>query len=125
MFNPTAMTRIRKEFRTANGQSLSISKLAVMVGSDRALVSSWENGRRETTMDSVIRMADVFDCSVDDLVFRRQARIDETARRAVLDAALRSAEAARQAAEADQLAAEAEAGTQWVADELPLLPQDS
>ena len=84
MFNPAAMNRIRKERKDSTGQPLSISKLAIGVGSDRALVSSWENGRREPTLDSVIKMADVLNCSVDDLVFRGEARRMEIQRRAAI-----------------------------------------
>lgn len=76
MFNPQAL---RDQIERKPG--LSLSKLAQALNSDRALVSAWANGRREPLLESVVRLAEVFDCPVDALVFRGQARIDEIARR--------------------------------------------
>jgi len=70
-FNPEAMTRLRKDLKDADGNPLSVSKLARMVGTDRTLVSGWENGRRTPTVASMTNLADALGCSLDDLVIRR------------------------------------------------------
>lgn len=74
MFNPKAMTDLRKAIPGADGNELSISQLAKLIGTDRSLVSSWENGRRTPTVESLVRIAEVLGCETDALVLRGEDR---------------------------------------------------
>lgn len=70
MFDPDKLIAKRKELTGPDGNELSISKLAVMIGSDRSMVSGWENGRRTPTVESLARVAVALGCTMDDLTIR-------------------------------------------------------
>ncbi len=78
MFSPEKMKRARLRRGEQIGHEVSISKLATQIGSDRALVSGWENGRREPTVASLVKLADALECSIEDLVLRGEDRVRAT-----------------------------------------------
>lgn len=49
-------------------RKLTVSELAVRMGSHRPDVSAWVNGRQPMKLDTAIRLADALDCKVDDLI---------------------------------------------------------
>ena len=48
------------------------AKLAEMIGISPKTVSHWETGYTEPSVDELIKLADVFDVSIDELVGRIQ-----------------------------------------------------
>lgn len=50
---------------------LSQSELAERVGTSQRNVSYWENGTTQPDIDTLIKLADVFDVTVDELIGRR------------------------------------------------------
>lgn len=63
------MNRI-KEFRQQAG--LKQKDLADMLSVKQGTVSGWEVGRREPDFDSLKRMADIFNCSIDELLGQKE-----------------------------------------------------
>lgn len=63
------MNRI-KEFRQQAG--LKQRDLADMLSVKQGTVSGWEVGRREPDFDSLKRMADIFNCSIDELLGQKE-----------------------------------------------------
>lgn len=58
----TNIQKIRKE------KGLTQLEVANSIGFGQHAVSTWENGRREPDISTLIKLADFFECSVDDLV---------------------------------------------------------
>lgn len=58
-----------KELRTE--RNLGQVALAEKIGVSKGIISLWENGQREPTMQNLISLADYFACSVDYLVGRK------------------------------------------------------
>lgn len=50
---------------------LSQSELAERVGTSQRNISYWENGTTQPDIDTLVRLADVFDVSVDELLGRK------------------------------------------------------
>ena len=46
--------------------------LATMMSVKQGTVSGWETGYREPDLDSLKRMADIFDCSIDELLGQKE-----------------------------------------------------
>lgn len=63
------MNRI-KEFRQQAG--LKQKDLADVLSVKQTTVSGWEVGRREPDFDSLKRMADIFNCSIDELLGQKE-----------------------------------------------------
>ena len=63
------MNRI-KEFRQQAG--MKQQELADVLSVKQTTVSGWEVGRREPDFDSLKRMADIFDCSIDELLGQKE-----------------------------------------------------
>ena len=59
-----------KELRTEKG--LSQRKLGEILGVCNQAVSFWETGSREPDLDTIIKIADFFDVSVDFLLGRKE-----------------------------------------------------
>ncbi len=59
------LIRLRKENKTSQ------QKLAAAVGVTQQCISEWEKGNIEPTMTNLIKIADVFDVSIDYLVGRK------------------------------------------------------
>lgn len=57
---------ILKELRSEKG--IGQVELANRIGVSKGIVSLWENGLREPNMYSLIKLADFFDVSIDELV---------------------------------------------------------
>ena len=55
-----------KEFRVRN--NLSQSELAEKLKVTQGLISQWENNETLPKVSALVQMADLFNCSVDDLV---------------------------------------------------------
>lgn len=56
------------EFRKAN--RLTQAELGELIGVSQVAISTYENGERTPPLDVLIKLADVFDCTIDDLVDR-------------------------------------------------------
>lgn len=69
MFSPERLVEARKR-ALWEGEPMSITRLARLIGSDRSLVSGWENGRNAPNVASLTKIADALGCSLDDLVVR-------------------------------------------------------
>ena len=63
------MNRI-KEFRQQAG--LKQKDLADMLSVKQGTVSGWETGYREPDLESLKRMADIFNCSIDELLGQKE-----------------------------------------------------
>ncbi len=63
------MNRI-KEFRQQAG--MKQQELADVLSVKQTTVSGWEVGRREPDFDSLKRMADIFNCSIDELLGQKE-----------------------------------------------------
>ena len=63
------MNRI-KEFRQQAG--MKQQELADVLSVKQTTVSGWEVGRREPDFDSLKRMADIFNCSIDELLWQKE-----------------------------------------------------
>ena len=63
------MNRI-KEFRQE--ARLKQKDLADMLSVEQGAVSGWEVGRREPDFESLKRMADIFNCSIDELLGQKE-----------------------------------------------------
>ena len=59
------MTAIRK-MREARG--LTLTEFATAMGVTPGAVSHWENGRRKPDIDDLVRIAQLLNCKVDDLI---------------------------------------------------------
>ena len=55
-----------KELRKQNG--FTQEKLALSLGVDRSTITCWETGRSEPRIAYLIMLADMFHCTVDDLL---------------------------------------------------------
>lgn len=69
------MNRI-KDYRVAAG--MKQSDLAEALCTKQTTVSGWEIGRREPDFDALFKMADLFGCTVDELLGREKAPTVET-----------------------------------------------
>lgn len=77
------MNRI-KEYRVAAG--LKQSELAKALCTKQATVSGWEVGRREPDFEMLMKMADLFNCTIDDLLGREKTpTVDTDGERTMLD----------------------------------------
>lgn len=63
------MNRI-KEFRQQAG--MKQQELADVLSVKQTTVSGWEVGRREPDFESLKRMADIFNCSIDELLGQKE-----------------------------------------------------
>lgn len=63
------MNRI-KEFRQLIG--MKQQELADILSVKQTTVSGWEVGRREPDFESLKRMSDIFDCSIDELLGQKE-----------------------------------------------------
>lgn len=63
------MNRI-KEFRQKVG--MKQQELADVLSVKQTTVSGWEVGRREPDFESLKRMADIFNCSIDELLGKKE-----------------------------------------------------
>jgi DNA-binding XRE family transcriptional regulator len=50
-----------------NKLGLSQTMLASLVGKNQRTYSTWETGRQEPSMDDIVRLSELFGCSIDDL----------------------------------------------------------
>ena len=64
----TGMKHNLKALRKANG--FTQSELADRIGATRRQVSAWERGESDLPMDYAFTIADVFDCTLDDIAGR-------------------------------------------------------
>lgn len=55
-----------KEYRKRNNYSQSA--LAVELGVSQQAISHWENGEREPPIEMLIKLSDLFGCTIDELV---------------------------------------------------------
>lgn len=77
------MNRI-KEIRLACG--IKQADVAQLFNVAQATVSGWESGSREPDFDTLIKMADLFSCSVDELIGRENApTVEADGERKVID----------------------------------------
>lgn len=77
------MNRI-KEIRLARG--IKQADVARMFNVAQATVSGWESGSREPDFDALLKMADLFNCSVDELIGREKTpAVEQDGERAILD----------------------------------------
>ena len=77
------MNRI-KEIRLAN--NMKQSDLADKLNVTQATVSGWESGRRTPDLESVRRVAEIFNCSIDELLGNNKApTVEQNGERSVLD----------------------------------------
>lgn len=62
------------------------SELAEALCTKQTTVSGWEVGRREPDFDTLMKMADLFNCSVDELIGREKApTVENDGERKVID----------------------------------------
>ena len=59
------ITTIKKK---REGLGLSQTELARKLDVTQGAVSQWENGTSRPDIDSLLRLADVFNCTIDDLI---------------------------------------------------------
>lgn len=77
------MNRI-KEIRLVN--NMKQSDLADKLNVTQATVSGWESGRRTPDLETVRRIAELFDCSIDELLGNEKApTVEQNGERSVLD----------------------------------------
>lgn len=77
------MNRI-KELRIATG--LRQGDLAQTLNVTQAAVSAWELGRREPDLETLRRIAEIFNCSIDELLGNDKApTVEQNGERSVLD----------------------------------------
>ena len=57
-------------------QNLSMRQLATKVGVDHKLISVWEAGKSKPTLDSLVTLAEFFNVSIDELVGRKEDRLN-------------------------------------------------
>ncbi len=55
-----------KEIRRARG--MTAAEVAREIGVTQAAVANWENGRRSMNIDTMIRLAEVLECTPNDLL---------------------------------------------------------
>ena len=65
------MNKKIKQLREAQG--LSQSELAAKLGVNRSAVSRWESGEKNPELTNLVRMADLFDVTLDYLLGRTSA----------------------------------------------------
>ncbi|SER45093.1 DNA-binding transcriptional regulator, XRE-family HTH domain [Streptococcus gallolyticus] len=53
---------------------LTQEQLALKVGVSRESIAKWENGKMEPTIESIVKLADVFEVSVDELLGVKQPK---------------------------------------------------
>ena len=46
----------------------SQSSLAIMLGVSQQTISHWENGERQISNENLIKLADLFNCTIDELI---------------------------------------------------------
>lgn len=77
------MNRI-KEIRLVN--NMKQSDLADKLNVTQATVSGWESGRRTPDLETVRRIAELFDCSIDELLGNEKApTVEQNGERSMLD----------------------------------------
>lgn len=77
------MNRI-KEIRLVN--NMKQSDLADRLNVTQATVSGWESGRRTPDLETVRRIAELFDCSIDELLGNEKApTVEQNGERSMLD----------------------------------------
>lgn len=68
MFNQTVFCERLRDLRTKHG--LSQARFGAVLGISKPAISDIERGRRTTTIDKLVEIADFFDVSLDYLVGR-------------------------------------------------------
>lgn len=58
----TAIRRLREE------KGISQLEFAIAMGVTQGAVSHWETGRRKPDIDDLVRMAELLNCKLDDLI---------------------------------------------------------
>nr|DAK92460.1 MAG TPA: Repressor protein CI [Caudoviricetes sp.] len=77
------MNRI-KEIRLVN--NMKQADLADKLNVTQATVSGWESGRRTPDLETVRRIAELFDCSIDELLGNEKApTVEQNGERSMLD----------------------------------------
>lgn len=77
------MNRI-KEIRLVN--NMKQSDLADKLNVTQATVSGWESGRRTPDLETVRRIAELFDCSIDELLGNEKTpTVEQNGERSMLD----------------------------------------
>ena len=49
-------------------KNFSQNQLADLVGVDRSAIAKWETGKAKPTADNLLKLAEVLDCSIDELL---------------------------------------------------------
>jgi transcriptional regulator with XRE-family HTH domain len=65
-----------KQAREEKG--FSTMQLAEMLGVNSTSISNWENGRRQASLDNLIKLSDILGCGVDYLIGRDQVPVSQT-----------------------------------------------
>lgn len=72
-----------KDYRKSIG--LSQVELAEKIGVRNTTISSWETNRTEPTMKDVVKLCEIFDCKVNDLVVVADVELPESIRECMSD----------------------------------------
>lgn len=72
MWNQKTFIENLKWLRQMN--HLTQEQLALKVGVSRESITKWENGKIEPTIESIVKLADVFEVSVDELLGVKQSK---------------------------------------------------
>ena len=49
-------------------RNYTLDQVAALIGVDKSTVSLWENGKKEPRVNAIMRLADLFGCSVEELM---------------------------------------------------------
>lgn len=64
------LSKMRFSMRDERGKRYTLEKLSSKIGCSINTLAGWESGTRYPTLPYIVSIADVFGCSIDDLVGR-------------------------------------------------------